>query len=389
MQFSTIPGYARQILNLTQMVQEDRLPHALLLAGPEGNGKLAIALALAQYVLCRNKSDHDSCGTCPSCSKATRFIHPDIHFSFPVIGANVVSDMHLPEWRQALGHSVWMSRHYWATALAGDKEGGNKQLNINKEECNKIIQKLSFKSFESGYKILIQWLPEHLGNEGNRLLKLIEEPPAKTLIIFVAEQTEQILPTLLSRCQLVKVPAFGYEEIWRYLSEQQGVSESEAQTLAFMSDGNLFDAIQMSETRTTDEAGLFLDWLRTCYKGVVKGMLEQVEVLCEGSKEAQKQFLFYGIHFFGETLKQKLSKSLHVQLHAEAAKTAENLAGILDVDQIDRMLQLLNDRFFYVERNANEKLLFLDLSIKMKKVFRREDFVDIFESPLPGVLNIK
>lgn len=389
MQFSTIPGYAKQKLNLTQLVQEERLPHALLLAGPEGSGKLALALALAQYVLCRNRTADDSCGTCPSCSKSTRFIHPDIHFSFPVIGSNVVSDMHLAEWRRALAYSVWMDKHYWAMALVGEKDSGNKQLNINKDECHKIIQKLSLKSFESGYKVLIQWLPEHLGNEANRLLKIIEEPPAKTLVIFVAEQTEQILPTLLSRCQLVKVPAFGHKEIGQYLSDKHGVPESEAETLAFMSEGNLFEAIQMAESRTTNEAGIFLEWLRTCYKGLVGNMLEQVDLLCESSKEAQKQFLFYGIHFFGEVLKQKYVKTLHLQLQVDAAKTAENLSGILDVEQIDRMLELLNDRFFYIERNANEKLLFLDLSIKMKKIFRREDFVDIFESPLPGVLNIK
>lgn len=389
MQFAAIPGYDRQKANLSQMVREDRLPHALILAGPEGNGKLALALALAQFVLCRNPSESDSCGACPSCSKANRYIHPDIHFSFPTIGSNVVSDMHLPEWREALNYSPWLSKNFWATALAGEKEGGNKQLNLNKEECNKIIQKLSFKSFESGYKVLIQWLPEHLGNEGNRLLKLIEEPPEKTLIIFVTEQTDQILPTLISRCQLIKVPAFSYEIIYQYLKDKLGVAESEAQTIAFMADGNLFEAMQIAEARTSDEARAFLEWLRACYKGIPAGMIHQVEEICTGSKEAQKQFLFYGIHFFGEVLKQKYAKDLAVQLNAEAAKTAENLAGLLEVDQIDRILQLFNDRFFYLERNANEKLLFLDLSIKVKKVFRKENFADIFEQPLMGLLNIK
>lgn len=389
MQFSDIPGYARQKSNLTQMVQGDKMPHALLFAGPEGNGKLALALALAQLVLCRNRTAHDSCGSCPSCSKATRYIHPDIHFSFPTIGSNVVSDMHLPQWREALIHAPWLSKNYWAMALAGEKEGGNKQLNINKEECSKIIQKLSFKSFESGYKILIQWLPEHLGNEANRLLKMIEEPPEKTLIIFVTEQTDQILPTLISRCQLVKIPAFGYEELRDYLTSNLGIESNEAQTIAFMSDGNLFEAMRIAESRNTDEAKEFLEWLRSCYKGIPKGMMDQVDSICTGTKEAQKQFLYYGIHFFGEILKQKYAETLPVQLNEEATKTAQNLAGMLDIDQIDRILQLFNDRFFYLERNANEKLLFLDLSIKVKKVFKKEDFTDIFEKPLPGLQYIK
>ena len=208
MAFSNIIGQEKVKQMLHQMVHGDRLPHALLFLGPSGSGKLALALALAQYLLCENRQDSDSCGQCPSCSKSQRFIHPDLHFSFPSVGTNVTSDSFLPQWRKWMEENPYLTVNEWLQSIGAE----NRQGNINKEECAAIIRKLSLKIFEGSHKILVMWLPEYLGKEGNRLLKLIEEPPEDTIFILVAENQELILNTILSvsmNCSPLKaVPSF-------------------------------------------------------------------------------------------------------------------------------------------------------------------------------------
>ena len=177
MHFNEVIGQQAVKDDLHQMVASDRLPHALLFLGPGGSGKLALALALAQHVLCEQPVSGEACGHCPECSKVERLIHPDLHFSFPTVGAGVTSDNFLPHWREAILENPYMDVNEWLQRIGAE----NKQGNINKQECVNIIHKLSLKTYKSNRKILIMWLPEYLGKEGNRLLKLIEEPPDQTL----------------------------------------------------------------------------------------------------------------------------------------------------------------------------------------------------------------
>ena len=189
MQFKNIIGQVQAKQILRGMVENNRMPHALLLLAPSGAGALPMALTYAQYVLCENKNDGEPCGTCAACVKAEKMIHPDIHFSYPTIGPKVIATHVLKEWRAAINENAYMNANQWLHKLDAE----NKQGNIPVAECVEIFKKLSLKTFEASHKILIMWLPEYLGKEGNRLLKLLEEPPDETLFILVAENQELIL----------------------------------------------------------------------------------------------------------------------------------------------------------------------------------------------------
>src|SRR5579872_3918083 len=243
--FKNVIGQSQVKQHLVELVQSNRLSHALLFLGPEGSGALPMALAFAQYVVCENKTDEDACGVCPSCAKAKQLVHPDIHFTYPVIpkkaGDKPVSSDYGAEWREFIHQYPYGNAYDWLQFIGAE----NKQGNITAQECNDIIHKLSLKSFESGYKILIMWMPEYLGNEGNKLLKLIEEPPANTLFLLVAETESLILQTILSRTQLVKVPLPETADIEKALMEKSGLEQTRARQIAVLSEGNYHEALQL------------------------------------------------------------------------------------------------------------------------------------------------
>ncbi|MBA2561564.1 MAG: hypothetical protein H0V14_01370, partial [Chitinophagaceae bacterium] len=262
MQFKDVIGQQSVKSQLVKMVQQNRLSHALLFLGKEGSGALPLALAFAQYIVCTSAKTskfiepspssprgegrgEDSCGSCPACIKANQLIHPDIHFSFPVItkkpGESPVSANYIREWREFVDGNPYGNVYDWLQFITAE----NKQGNITAKECEEINHILNLKSFESGYKILIMWMPEFLGKEGNKLLKLIEEPPPDTLFIFVAEDENVILPTILSRTQLVKILALTDEEIEKALITQGKVENNKAKQIAGVSEGNYRDALQM------------------------------------------------------------------------------------------------------------------------------------------------
>src|SRR5690349_12521778 len=235
----------------------------MLFLGNTGSGNLALALAFAQLLQCQTRIDGQACETCSSCRKAAAFSHPDIHFSFPTIGANAVSTDFLKEWRKFLTDTPYANVNDWLQQLSAE----NKQGNINKEECNAIIKKLSLKAFEGRYKILVMWLPEFLGKEGNRLLKLIEEPPEETIFLLVAENQDQILNTILSRCQLVKTDILSDGEVAAGLEARQHLDPDRAREIAFLAGGDFGAALTAASAAENDNAAAFLDWLRKCWKG--------------------------------------------------------------------------------------------------------------------------
>lgn len=366
MHFSELIGQHSVQASLRQMVQGERMPHALLFLGQEGCGKLALAWAFAQFVMCENRGEEDSCGSCSSCIKAAKIVHPDLHFSYPTIGTNVRSEQYLPQWRTALAENPYMNVNQWLQSIGAE----NKQGNINKEECANIIRKLSLKTFEANYKVMIIWLPEYLGKEGNRLLKLIEEPPENTLFILVAEEQEKILNTILSRCQVVKIKPLIDEELMAGLMKNQAITHEQAQTVAHLANGNYNEAQSLIEHNENDNAQLFLDWMRKCYVGNGVDMYQWVEVFAKLGRENQKYFLRYALHFMREYLVLKLTGQANVRLQAQELKTAQNLTKVIELQQIDKITQLLTDYTYYVERNANPKILFLDASIQMNKILK-------------------
>lgn len=368
MKFSQIIGQDGTKALLSGMAESQRIPHAQLFLGSKGSGNLAIAMAFAQLVLCDNPKNGEACDRCVSCIKTKKMIHPDVHYSYPTVGSKVVATNFLKEWRQAVEENPYMNLNQWLQKIGAD----NKQGNINKDECLAIVKKLSLKTFEGKYKILIMWLPEYLGKEGNRLLKLIEEPPENTLFILVAENQELILNTILSRCQIVKINPLQDEEIAQGLVERLNVDEESAMGIARLSDGNFNEAMSLVENTENDNAKLFLEWFRKCYKGNAKEMVDLTVILAKLGRENQKYFLTYALHFLRELMVLRVTgDNDNVRLQTTEKQTAINMARVIGFEQVGKISELLNEAIFHVERNANPKILFLDTSIKLHKVLRR------------------
>ena len=240
MNFSQIPGQKDIKGKLLRSVKEERVSHAQLFAGPEGCGSMALALAYARYISCENRTDNDSCGTCKSCVKYEKLIHPDLHFVFPVIkgkkATDPVSDNYLEEWREFVKKSPYFTLNNWMDSI----EVGNAQGMIFASEASEIIKKLSLKTFESDFKIMIIWLPEKMHQAtANKLLKMIEEPPEKTLFLLVSEEPDKVIPTILSRCQLVKIPSFNSNDIEKYLIDRFKIASDKASDISRVSNGNI------------------------------------------------------------------------------------------------------------------------------------------------------
>jgi len=366
MQFDQINGQDRLKEQLRSFVGSGRIPHAQIFLGPPGCGKLALAMAFAQYVLCENKSELSSCGECKACIKAEKMIHPDVHFSYPTVGTKKTSNDFLEYWREAVAENPYMNANQWLQAIGAE----NKQGNINVDECNSIVKKLSLKIFEASHKILIMWLPEYLGKEGNRLLKLIEEPPENTLFILVAERQELILQTILSRCQLVKVNPLQDEDIIAGLLKKKPEAESRVQAIAHLANGNFNDALNLLAQNENDHATRFLDWMRKCYKGNGVELVKWGESFAGDGRENQKQFVRYALHFLREYLNLKMTGNENIRLRDKELTTAQNLTKVLGFEQVSEIVGLLDDCYYHIERNANPKILFLDLSIKMNKILK-------------------
>lgn len=367
--FSSVIGHGPAIAQLRHMADQDRIPHALLLLGMPGSGDLALAIAFAQYVLCEDRTDGDACGKCRGCSKVAKLVHPDLHFSFPTVGSNVTSDQHLAAWREAMAENPYLDVNQWLQRIGAE----NKQGNINKEECTSIVRKLSFKIFEGRKKILLMWLPEYLGKEGNRLLKLIEEPPENTVLLLVAQNQELILNTILSRCQLVKLKPLTDAEVEQGLVRMKNLPPEKARAIAQLVAGNLNEALNIAEQPESDNSALFLDWFRKSYLGNGIEMADWVEKFASEGRENQKQFLQYGLHFMREYLTLKMAgeaNGIEVRLLPQELATARNLTKVIGFEQAERIVKLFNDCAYYVERNANQKLLFLDASIQLNKILR-------------------
>ena len=366
MHFKQVIGQQSAKKRLTQLVDAQRIPHAMLFLGPSGCGKLAMATALAQYILCEDKEAGESCGKCRSCGKVSKLVHPDLHFTYPIIGSKVTSPEFLSQWRNALLENPYMNINHWLQFIGAE----NKQGNINKDECLRIIKQMSLKSFETDYKILIIWLPEYLQKEGNRLLKLIEEPPENTIFMLVAEDQERILNTILSRCQIVKFNALPDEEIVMGLIDKTGIAQEAAEAAANLANGDFNEALILSNDTENDNAILFLDWMRKCYKGNGAELVPWAEKFASLGRERQKHFFQYGLHFMREFMLYKLTGSQQVRLRKPELDTVVRLSKVVAFEKIEPITQLFNDSFYFIERNANAKVLGLDASIQMNQIFK-------------------
>ncbi|MCJ8208268.1 hypothetical protein MUY27_01020 [Mucilaginibacter sp. RS28] len=366
MQFKEIVGQQAVKQRLVNSVKENRVSHAQLFLGPEGSGALALAVAYAQYLSCENRQPEDSCGECASCRKYQKLMHPDLHFSYPFFAKHKDDNAltFIEEWREAFSANPYLSLDIWRGYLDAE----NKQANINIAECHQIIKKLSFKPFESAYKILILWLPEYLDKTGNALLKIIEEPQPNTLFLLVAQNQDQILNTILSRTQLIKIPAMTYDDIREYLVDH-GQPKALAEQAAYLSEGNITEAIQLTQQEENNHHGLFVQWLRTCITNNKEGdLFKLVDQLAKLGRENQKNFLRYGISFLRECCLINSDAADLVHLPPAELELAKRMAKAIPLLPAEAITDELEKAHYHIERNANPKILFLDVSLQIIKI---------------------
>jgi len=395
MQFSKIINQQEVKQQLVELIQHNRLSHALLFLSKEGSGALSLALALTQYLTCekanpktqipnstaslfgyeqskseiRNlKSEIDSCGICPSCTKANQLVHPDIHYSYPVVtkksGTAPLSVDYISEWREFINNYPYGNVYDWLQFIGAE----NKQGNITANECNDIIRKLSLKSFESEYKILIMWMPEYLGAEGNKLLKLIEEPPPNTLFILVAENETLLLPTIVSRCQMIKIPMLETTDIESALIDSK-IDPAKARQVAATAEGNYREALQLLQHAEEDWQGILRDWLNSIIKTGPIAQTKWVEETSRLGREKQKQFLRYFNHLLEQSIRSKIMGS-NIHLPDNEKNFADRLNRLADISQQQAIIEELDRATYYIERNANAKILFHALTIKLYHIIQ-------------------
>jgi len=369
MQFSLIPGQEAIKTRLLNACKQGRLPHALLFFGPEGNGGLALGLAVITFLLCENKSDTDSCGECDSCSKMKSTVHADVHFSFPTFNSDgpKISDTFIGDWRKALKNNPFMSYEDWMGQIKG-KDDQNKQGNITSEECREIIKKLSLMSYEGGKKFMLIWLPEFLGQSGNILLKLLEEPPKDTHLILVAEDINQMLPTIVSRTQIYNIPPFSNDTIASYLQQHHEKSESEATVISFLSKGNLSLAQHLEHEEDTEYTANMRDWLLICYSRNSVNLNDWVNKTSTLGREKIKQFLENSLFVFGECLHCRFIEGHIPRVPAANEKFVKDISKMLNEDKIERIYKQVNDTIYHIERNANAKISLFTLSLNLRNV---------------------
>lgn len=409
MLFKDVIGQENVKQQLLHLVEQNRLSHALLFLGKEGSGALPLALAFANYVSLFSYANASAAAAAPvslfgeaatplttatpvnktwqqadewmqqqpAWSKASGLIHPDIHFSYPVVprksGDKPLSSDYITEWRTFIKQHPYGNGYDWLQFIGAE----NRQGNITAYECNDIIRKLSLKSFESRYKILLMWLPEYLGNAGNKLLKLIEEPPQDTLFLLVAENESLILPTILSRTQLVKVPALDIKDIEVALTEKAGVLAEQARQIALVSEGNYHEALQLLEDSGEDWQGLLREWLNVIVKSNFIGQVKWIEEISRQGREKQKQLLRYFNHLLEQSIRLQLMPGSGDQLPDAEKDFAQRLNKIASLHQHQSIAEELDKASYYIERNANAKILFHALTIKLYHIIVKNEVAEI------------
>jgi len=398
MLFRDIIGQEEVKQQLVEMVQHNRLSHALLFLGREGSGALPLAMSFASYVSLLPRQGQTQEGSLfgeaveiklpssteeadawmqkqASFSKAEQLVHPDIHYSYPVVtkkpGTPPLSTDYAAEWREFIQQLPYGNIYDWLQFIGAE----NKQGNITAHECNDIIHKLSLKSFESGYKILVMWMPEYLGKEGNKLLKLIEEPPADTLFILVAESESEILSTILSRCQLVKIPALESSDIEKTLLAKKACSAEQARQIANASEGNYREAIQLLQHADEDFHGLLREWLNATLKNQPIAQVKLIEEISRLGREKQKQFLRHFTHLLEQAVRAEVVSDAMKEKLLNGMSTGEQdfvarLNKAMSLEQKEAVASELDKATYYIERNAHPKILFHALTIKIFHIVR-------------------
>jgi DNA polymerase-3 subunit delta' len=354
---------------LIQTVSGNRISHAQLFFGPQGSGTLALALAYARYVHCTSRNAEDACGECPSCAKYDKLVHPDLHFVYPVaLSKDVRVSTHvIAEWRQAFLENPYLTLDEWFGRL----EAENKQAVIGTEESGEILRKLSLTTFEGEYKIMLIWMAEKMNLQAaNKLLKILEEPPDKTLFLLVPESEDQLLRTIVSRTQLVKVRRIADNDLRDALMQRHQLSADDAAKMAYQADGS-YAAARLLLERDENAAfylATFQKWMRASLKFDAQKVIASVDELASIGRERQKQFLSYSLDLVRDSLVLNYGDAALVRLTGEELGFVQKFAPFVHKANGERFIDELNTASQHIERNGSPKIIFMDLSFKLNEM---------------------
>ena len=370
MRFSNIPGLAETKSKLIDAVTQNHIAHAQLFLGLPGALNLPLALAFANYLHCENKGKDDACGVCRACSKSLKYIHPDTTFVFPLSNIKSTKDEDrfkaeiLKSWRAFLTEQPFGDLNDWTNYYGGE----DKQPLISKEESREIIKTLSLKPFESPYKVMIIWQPELMhSTAANGILKILEEPPPNTFFLLVSNAAERLLPTILSRTQMVQVPQLSDEDLKSYLVQNHSIDEVRLQEIIQLAEGNLTMAIKLVDTEEDHFQDRFADWMRLCYKRSYAGLVAFSEDFHQLDKLSQRNLFQYGLSMMRETLLHYAGAASISRIKAGEAKFVKDFSKIMNTEKVEKINTLFTNAHYHLERNGSAKMIFLDLSLQVAK----------------------
>ena len=367
MLFKHIIGQASVKNSLLNMLHDGRVPHALMFNGPEGSGNLPAAFAFVQYLFCNNKQSQDSCGSCPSCLKVSKLIHPDLHIVMPIFlnkeKGIAKSDDLIKEFREQFIENPYLSLKDWFESIDAE----NKQPTIPTDEANDIVKKLSYTSYEGGYKIMIIWQPEKMNiSAANKLLKILEEPPEQTLFLLVCNNPEQLLATIISRVQQIQFYKLNTDDVVNGLMEQFDCQPQAAKQAALLSDGSFRDAKILLQDVDGDNSYLqnFRNFMLISLKFDAIKAVSWIDENSKIGREQQKQFLQYGLEIFRDCLMFNFGSPDLLRHSGDEKEFIVKFSRFVNQRNYEKLLEEFNSAFYHVERNANPKILFMDLILK-------------------------
>ena len=371
MLFTHVVGQSELKKKLRNSVSNGRVAHAQMLVGPVGAGSLPLALAFAQYLACTDRNESDSCGKCASCVRYAKLEHPDLQLIFPknktakVDHKNFSSKDFLPEWRKAVLNNPYLSLNDWLKELGID----NKQGAINVDDSREVLQNLSYKAYEADYRVVLIWLAEHINAAAaNKLLKILEEPPERTVFLLVAESTENMLQTILSRVQMHRLGRLSEKEISASLSSDSDDRE-QMEKLAHLADGDLNLAKHLLDDQDTISASInfFIRWMRACFVLNLEILQELSEEFNALGREQQKALLAQSETIIRKVLMYRTLPETKDKLLKEELDFVHKFSRFIEIENTSTMLEALNEAHYHIERNANARITFTDLSFQLSE----------------------
>lgn len=378
MQFSQVAGQQKVKDKLIKAVQNGRIPHAQLYYGPEGCGNLPLAIAYAQYIACQNRTETDSCGTCMSCQKFAKLIHPDLHFSFPFNSTKriskaldkIVSDEFISEWREKVLKNAYFTQKDWYLHIGIE----NKQGIIGKSEGDNIAKKLQYKPYESEYKFMIIWLPEYMNQKAaNSLLKLVEEPPSKTIFLFVSDNVNEVLPTIFSRTQPIKLNPVDTESLSQFLLSNITTDKNLVDTVVKISGGNCIKAVNLMDQ--SEQTAVFLnrfkDMMRLAWKRDMTAILGWIDEINTTGREQIKNYLEYALHMIRENFMLHTQTESVIHMTADENEFSANFNKFINGRNVITITKELTAAYNDISSNGNAKIILTDTFLKLARLLRK------------------